>query len=127
MTTGWVAVDVSAISDRWRPLSLAEMMVGQTIIQDAQDILEEALESVGVTGPPPGNERWIRSFTRVVGTMARRVMQNPEGLLSETIDDYTYRRDAAVSAGHLYVSDAERDSLIPTRRRRRGAFTITPS
>jgi hypothetical protein len=60
--------------------------------------------------------------------MVVRVLHNPRGFLSEavTIDDYRreYRRDAAVSAGVLYVTDAELDALTPQSSRRGGAFTI---
>lgn len=124
----WVAVDVSDLAARWRPLTPAEATVAPAIIADAQDILETALEGVGFTGAPiPQNERWERMYLAVVVAMVKRVLSNPEGVLSETIDDYTYRRDSAVSSGALYLSDAELASLgLPGTRRRRGAFTIAP-
>lgn len=125
----WISVEPEAISSRWRPLTPAERIIAPTLIADAQDILEEALEGRGViealTDP-----RWRRSYARTVAVMVRRVLQNPEGYLSTavTIDDYRreYRRDSAVSAGVLYISDLELDLLTPVARRKRGAFTITP-
>jgi hypothetical protein len=124
----WVGVDVSDITNRWRPLEDFEADTAPTMIQDAQDILEDALEELGFTGAPvPQNERWERKYVRVVATMVKRVLSNPDGLLTETTDDYTYRRDSAVSAGVLYLSDDELASLSLQPRRRRGSFTITPS
>jgi hypothetical protein len=127
MTDSWVDVDTSDVEARWRPLTDQEKQVASAIIQDAQDILETAAEAAGVAPPNSTEERRTRSYIRVVASMAIRVLQNPDGILSETIDDYTYRRDSAVSSGALYVSDAEIDSLRPhTGRRRRGAFSIRP-
>jgi hypothetical protein len=127
----WVDVTSEDISNRWRPLTPGEAAIIDTLIADAQDILEETLEARGLTGipsAPTDAERWQRAYIRVVATMVKRVLQNPEGFLSTafTIDDYRqeYRRDSAVSAGVLYVSDLELNGLIPGARRRRGAFSI---
>jgi hypothetical protein len=61
--------------------------------------------------------------------MVLRVLSNPDGVLEETIDDYTRRLDASVSAGALYVSDteiADLRSALTGGRSSRGAFTIRP-
>jgi hypothetical protein len=122
-----VAVDASDIAARWRELTPAETAIIDTLIEDAQDILEEALELRGIL-VAPDLERWQRAYVRVVASMVKRVLQNPEGYLSTafTIDDYRqeYRRDSAVSAGALYLSDLELSGLIPDARRARGAFSI---
>lgn len=52
--------------------------------------------------------------TDVVVAMTLRVLGNPEGKKQEAIDDYSWTRDAAVSAGALYVTDAELASLAAT-------------
>lgn len=126
----WATVDQSDVANRWRPLTPGELSIAPTLIADAQDELEDALEGRGVFGTPQSDQRWTRRYVRVVAAMVRRVLQNPEGYLSTavTIDDYRreYRRDSAVSAGVLYVSDAELEGMIPKDRRRRGAFSIAP-
>lgn len=122
----WVAVSVDDIAKRWRPLQPDEIPIAQQVIRDAQDIVEDDLIEAGVA-EPPSSDRWRRAYVRVVATMAVRVLKNPDGLLTETIDDYTYRRDSAVSAGALYVSADELADLIPQDerpRRSRGAFSI---
>jgi len=53
--------------------------------------------------------------TDVVVAMTLRVLGNPEGKKQEAIDDYSWTRDAAVSAGALYVTDAELASLAAPR------------
>ena len=49
----------------------------------------------------------------VLCSMVLRVLLNPEGKRQEAIDDYSWTRDAALSAGELYVSDAELLLLAP--------------
>jgi hypothetical protein len=56
--------------------------------------------------------------------MVMRVLQNPEGKRSETIDDYSYTIDSARSAGELYMTENEVDSLTPVSR---AAFSIVPT
>ncbi len=126
--TGWVAVDVSDIASRWRPLTPSEDGIAPTLIEDAQDILEADLEEVGVEGAPiPLNARWERTYIRTVATMVRRLLINPEGYLKEESDGYRYERDKTLSAGALYVTTDELDRLRLKRRRRSTAFTIVPS
>ena len=46
--------------------------------------------------------------------MVLRVLRNPNGVRQESIDDYTWIRDNAVSAGLLYVADDEVENLSPS-------------
>jgi hypothetical protein len=122
----WQTVKPEDVQNRWRVLDADELRIAPTLIADAQDMLEVAAEAVGTTEPVVlGSERLQRAYVRVVASMVARVLKNPEGLLTETEDAYTYRRDSAVSAGILYVSAEEVGSLTPTPVRRRGAFSIT--
>ena len=121
----WPDVQEADIVSRFRALDTDEQSVVKTMIEDAQDIVEDAAEAAGI--PEPTTDRGERSFKRIVAAVVIRVLRNPEGYLTETLDDYTYRRDSAVSAGVLYVSDAEVEQLRPAARRRRSAFTIVPS
>lgn len=55
----------------------------------------------------------------VVTAMALRVLGNPQGKRQESVDDYSYTRDSAVSAGLLYVTDDELNMLkVPGAARR---------
>lgn len=123
----WFTVTPGDIVKRWRPLEDAETTVAEQIIEDAQDIFESAVEAAGIAAPAPDDERRKRAYIRAVAYMVIRVFKNPDGILTETLDGYTYRRDSAVSTGMLQPTADEIDQLRPTVRPRRGAFTIRPS
>ncbi len=44
--------------------------------------------------------------------VAARAFRNPNGYSSETIDDYTYRRDADTRQAGVYLTAAERSELL---------------
>lgn len=50
----------------------------------------------------------------VVVAMVERKLRNPDGLRSWKGDDYDQTIDVALSSGQIYVSDTERESLMPT-------------
>lgn len=60
----------------------------------------------------------------VCAAMVLRVLRNPEGKRSQTIDDYSYTIDSARSAGELYLTEHEAESLRPPNKT---AFSIVPS
>lgn len=124
----WPVVTVDELVKRWRPLTEAEETVATARIADAEAEIQIRLREMGVTVPPT-DELWVLVYRRTVAEAVRRYMINPDAWLEETerIDDYgvTKRRDSAVSAGLLYITDDEIAGLLPsTRRRRRGAFNI---
>lgn len=88
----------------FRPLAEQEEQVGSVMLDDAWNLI--------LTHRPHVADRVTdASFRNLVVqvqcAMVLRVIKNPEGYLSEQIDDYQYRRDSTVSTGALYVSDAE--------------------
>ena len=44
--------------------------------------------------------------------VAARAYRNPEGYTSETVDDYTYRRDAGTGSAGVYLTDSERAEIV---------------
>lgn len=52
-------------------------------------------------------------------------IRNPDGVQSEQIDDYTYRRFESGGAGQVFITAEWWDLLTPDQARD-GAFTITP-
>lgn len=110
-----------------RPLTPAELSVGAVLLEDAYDIIVNTRPSVEtrLEASPP-----VQSFERLViqvlCAMALRVLNNPDGLLEESEDTYRYRRDAAVSTGALYLSDAELVRLSAGDDSSDSAFTISP-
>ena len=121
----WVPVTDSDITNRWRALTVAESSIIETLILDAQDELEDAIEGAGYLPIDWTDEKADRRYKRTVASMVKRLLLNPEGFLSETIEgEYSYRREEALTAGAIYVSDVELAKFRSTTRRRRGAFTI---
>ena len=121
----WPTVTKDDIVSLFRELDDDELAVIETMITDAQDIVDDAAEAAAI--PEPTTDRGERTYKRVVASVVIRVLRNPDGYLTETTDGYTYRRDSALSSGTLYVSDVELEQLRPAVRRSRGAFTIVPS
>jgi hypothetical protein len=105
------------LEDRWRPLSTDQETANATaLLADAwamllmrRPTLEADITAATVT---------TANVVRVVCAMVLRVLRNPDGLLEESLDDYRYRRDSAISAGALYVSSDELADLTPGRARR---------
>lgn len=60
----------------------------------------------------------------VVANVVIRKIQNPEGKVSEDIDDYRYRLNENARRGELFLTDDEWRLLLPGERD--GAWTITP-
>jgi uncharacterized protein (DUF58 family) len=61
---------------------------------------------IGAVDPVPTR---IKAITLEVGA---RAFRNPNGYSSETVDDYTYRRDADTRQAGVYLTDAERAELL---------------
>ncbi len=82
------AVDVEAA---WLILSLTDALVR---------------EVAGVVADPAPPR--VRAVALEV---AARAYRNPEGAVSESIDDYSYSRSASTAAAGVYLTDAERNIL----------------
>lgn len=123
----WPPVTVADLTSRWRELTAEERPVAEKRLEDAEAEVQYQLQQRGVVEPPT-DPLWQKLYVSTVVEMVRRYLVNTEGWLeeSEAIDDYrlTRRRDSAMSAGAVYVSDAEIEKLVPRKRRERGAFTI---
>lgn len=116
-------VQVADIAARWRPLSPEQTSVAEVLLADAYALLvarsprlPQRLEA-GTLSPD--------LVVAVVSAMVLRVMRNPDGKVSETIDDYTYRRADAVSAGALYVAADELALLAPALTRRSSSVPLS--
>lgn len=104
-------VSISHIEARFRALTDAETINAQAWLADAWALVLDRrplIESYITAGTVS-----TASVIRVVSAMVVRVLQNPEGKLEESIDDYSYRRDSAVSGGQLYLTDDELNTLTP--------------
>lgn len=98
-------VIVGDLEARWRSLTDAETVVANAMIDDAMTLLTVRRPTLlaDVTAGLVTQE----SVVFVVSAMVLRVLKNPESKRQESIDDYSWTRDTAVSSGALYVSDDE--------------------
>lgn len=63
----------------------------------------------------------------VLASMVLRVLRNPEGWVTEAVDDWSGRRGDATASGALYLTPDELALISAAAgRRRRGAFSIAP-
>lgn len=116
-------VQIADLEARWRPLTAAEATVAASLLEDAWQILLARVplmqSRMDATTLDPA------LVVAVESAMVLRVLRNPDGKRQESIDDYSWTRDNAVSAGLLYVTDDEAVLLSPTGAST-NAFTITP-
>lgn len=115
---------------RWRPLSDQETTNGQTFLDDAWRMLKRAVLRINediedlIVADTTGDLE--DEVIRVLATSVLRVMKNPDGKRQESIDDYSWARDEAVSAGLLYISDADLDGLVPGSGATGRAYSLDP-
>lgn len=105
----------------FRPLTAQEQSVGAVLLEDAWNLILKHRPYAADKFTDPAYRSLV---IQVQCAMVLRVISNPEGKLSEQIDDYQYRRDSAVSDGSLYVSDAELALLGSSELGSDGAWTI---
>lgn len=116
------------IEARWRPLSAQETINAQTFLDDAWVMFRRHFDLLGVDveASIAADTDLAADVVRVLVTAVLRVMKNPDGLSQESIDDYTYRRDEATSAGLLYFTADELDGLVPGSSVAGRAFMVDP-
>lgn len=109
---------------RWRPLSAQEEINGTTFLEDAWRMLRRRITTLeaDIAADPSGDLEG--EVVRVMSTAVLRVMKNPDGKRQESIDDYSWTRDQAASAGLLYFTDDELDDLIVDNSGPSGAFSV---
>ena len=116
------------VEARWRPLSAQEDTNAETFLDDAWVMLRRHFTrlEVDIETLAAADADLTADLIRVMATAVLRVMKNPDGLSSESVDDYTYKRDEAASAGLLYFLDDELDGLLPGSGSTGRAFMIDP-
>ncbi len=112
------------LAARWRPLTTAETAIAGTLLDDAYAILvarAPTLEARLSAVPPTVSTGLV---VGIVCSMVLRVLRNPDGKRQESIDDYSWTRDEAVSAGLLYVADDELRLLSGSQSRVRSVRLV---
>lgn len=111
-----------------RPLSDVEAGAATALISDASVMIRARypLASTLALASPD-------LAALLAGAVARavvRVLSNPNGRISEALDDYSYRRADSVADGRLYISGEDWAAIAtllnPELVSETGAFTISP-
>lgn len=119
---------VQDLTDRWRPLTSQETVNGTTFLDDAWRMLRRKFRAQvpDLASQITADQDLNAEVVRVLCTAVLRVMKNPDGKRSESIDDYTWQRDQSVSAGLLYISDEELADILPGAIISGRAWSIDP-
>lgn len=107
---------VADIEARWRPLTAQETTNATAFLGDAWALLltrRPTLEA-DMTALTVKTE----NVRRVVAAMVLRILKNPDGYDSESLDDWTGRRNALMASGVLHVTPDELADMSPGRKRR---------
>jgi hypothetical protein len=111
-----------------RPLTDVEKAWGATRLDDAYSQLVAYRPSVDIRLESPAVlDAFVRLVVQVQCAMVLRVLNNPDGVLEESGDDYTRRLDAAVSTGELRPTESELSLLSAFDDSSDAAFTIRSS
>ena len=117
-------VQTSDIEARWRPLSAQETINAQAFLNDAWSLLltrrpslEDDLTAGTVT---------FGNVERVVCAMVLRVLKNPDGYVTEGVDDWSGTRSPDMASGALFVTPDELADITPaaTRASRRSVRLV---
>lgn len=101
--------DPADIEDRWRPLSAQEQTNATVLLDDAWRMLKRRIGDLETRMATETD--LLGEVVRVLCAATLRVLKNPDGMRSETVDDYTGTRDASVATGLLYFTDDELGGL----------------
>lgn len=109
----------------FRTLSAEESAVAATLLERAERLLISRFPTL-VTRVEAGtvNRDLVAD---IEAAMVVRVLRNPDAKKQESIDDYSWTRDTAVSSGALYVSAEEAKQLLPAALRARSVTLRTHS
>jgi hypothetical protein len=88
---------------------------------ETADLLQELAEGLIFEVVPQATAETTTVAKAIALEVVARAYRNPGGYSSETVDDYTYRRDSATRAAGVYLTPEERallTALTDTPRRR---------
>jgi hypothetical protein len=105
------------IANIWRPLTQAEQTIAEYLLEQASDLLRIQVPNIDALIAADGTGLKAARAKAVVVNAVKRVLSNPDGLLQEQIDDYSWRRDSAVSSGALYLDAGDLAGLAPRSRK----------
>lgn len=125
------AVTRADIEARWRPLDVEEQIPADTLIADAEDILDNQLPTLAASFGDGG--RLDRLVTMTICNMVIRVLRNPDAMRQQSVGDVQQTFGGPEYDGRLYVSLDElgliEDALLALNPQAApmGAFSFDPT
>jgi hypothetical protein len=111
---------VHDVESRWRTLSMSEVALASTLIEDASALLRAKVP--GLDDAIAAGDVSAELVRARVVAMVVRVLRNPDGIRQRTVGDVSVTQDGD---GMLTLTDGDLDGLAPGLSSR--AFTIRPS
>lgn len=112
------------VASRWRPLTDAEATIADTLLGDVWRMIVRRIDDVDTRmAEATTGADYTADVVMVQANAVMRVLKNPDGLRQESIDDYSWTRDRAISSGALHITDDEW-LLLGATGGTGGAFTI---
>lgn len=103
--------------------STAEEDLAGVLLDDVEEMIVARIpDLIAQTAAEPPTIS-VATVTRVEAWVVVRFLKNPDGKFQESIDDYSFTRDRAVSSGMLGLTDDEWDEILPSAGTS-SAFTI---
>jgi hypothetical protein len=113
---------IADIEARWRPLTAQEIVNANAFLGDAWALLTNRRPTLEVDMSAEAVSP--ENVVRVVCAMVLRVLKNPDGYESESLDDWNGRRSELIASGLLHVTPDELADVAPGRRRRRSVRLV---
>lgn len=112
------------VASRWHPLDTNETTVAQTYLDTAWVMLKRKIDGIeALVADDPDLEV---ATVHVLATAVLRVLKNPDGLKSESVDDHSADWNADAASGSLFFTDDELSDLAPGEAEHGRAFMIDP-
>jgi hypothetical protein len=108
-----------------RALTTIELSVGTRKLTTAWNMILSKIPTAAVRITT--DEVFLQNVIDVQVDAVLRFLNNPDGKLEESGDDYSFRRDANTSTGAVFISDSEFALLGDGDSISEGAFTVKPA
>lgn len=128
MSYGVTRADIEA---RWRPLDVEEQVPADTLIEDAEALLDLELPTLAASFG--GGGRLDRLVVMTVCNMVIRVLRNPDAMRQQSVGDVQQTFGGPEYDGRLFLDDGDRglleDALVALNPEASpsGAFSFDPT
>ena len=117
--------EVTDVEARWRPLTESESIVATARLADVLRRIKSRITDLDDRAAADAD--FAADVVQVQVDAVLRLLKNPDGKRAESIDDYSWTRDRALSDGALRITEEEWALLgVATPRRKAYMIDTTP-